>query len=71
MNESEGKMEFYYSSGEGEGAVALTLPPDASLAEALEGFEMFLRACGFEFDGQIEINGNIDYEMQDPNAEKN
>lgn len=72
MQESKGKMEFFYQYGENEGSVALTLPPDATLEEAIEGFETFLLAAGYSFDGRLEINGNIvDSDLVDPNAEKN
>lgn len=67
MNECNGKMEFFYQYREGDGTVALTLPADASLAEAIEGFETFLRAAGYVFDGNLEINGNF----IDPSAEVN
>lgn len=69
MQEPKGKMEFFYQYGEDEGSVKVTLPADAALEEALEGFETFLLAAGYVFDGQIEINGNIvDSDFIDPNA---
>lgn len=71
MNEDNGKMEFFYQYKEGDGSIAMTLPPDASLAEAIEGFETFLRAAGYVFDGQLEINGNFDPTLHDPHAEQN
>lgn len=72
MTESKGKMEFFYQYGEDEGSVMLTLPSDATLEEAIEGFETFLLAAGYVFDGQLEINGNIrDTDLVDPNAEQN
>jgi len=72
MNTANGKMEFFYQYREGDGTVSITLPPDATLEEALEGFETFLLAAGYSFDGQVEINGNIaDSNLVDPNAERN
>lgn len=68
MKEANGKMEFFYQYKEGDGSIAMTLPPDATLEEALEGFETFLRAAGYVFDGQIDI---IDSCIVDPNAEAN
>lgn len=72
MQEPTGKMEFFYQYGKDEGSVAMTLPPDATLEEALEGFETFLLAAGYSFSGHIEINGNfVDSDLTDPNAERN
>jgi hypothetical protein len=59
MQENNGKMEFFYQYKEGDGSVRLTLPPDASLDEAIEGFETFLVAAGYVFTGRLEINGNV------------
>lgn len=71
MNEFKGRMEFFHQYGDDSGSVKMTLPPDATLEEALEGFETFLRAAGYVFDGQVEINGNFDPSLHDPNAERN
>lgn len=77
MDTANGKMEFFYQFRDGDGSVKITLPADASLEEALEGFETFLLAAGYSFDGQVEINGNVvipdeaDSDLVDPNAELN
>jgi len=77
MDTVNGKMEFFYQFRDGDGSVKITLPADATLEEALEGFETFLLAAGYSFEGQVEINGNIDpdaktdYDLSDPNAERN
>lgn len=71
MNETNGGMEFFYQFRDGSGSVVITLPADATLDEALNGFEAFLLAAGYVFDGHVEINGNIDRELYNPNAEKN
>lgn len=59
MKEINGKMEFFYQYKDGDGSVCLTLPSDASLSEAIEGFETFLVAAGYVFTGRLEINGNV------------
>lgn len=72
MKEINGKMEFFYQFQEGDGSVSITLPSDASLDEVLDGFETFLLAAGYAFNGHIEINGNfVDSDLVDPNVEKN
>lgn len=71
MSHANGKMEFFYQYKEGDGSVKMTLPPDATLDEALEGFETFLKAAGYSFAGRVEINGNFDPSLYDPNAEQN
>ena len=72
MRECNGKMEFFYQYKEGDGSVSITLPSDATLEEALEGFETFLLAAGYSFSGRVEINGNVvDSDLVDPNAERN
>lgn len=71
MSQYNGMMQFFYQSKEGDGTIKLTLPPDATLEEALEGFETFLKASGYVFDGRVEINGNFDPSLYDPNAEQN
>lgn len=72
MNETNGKMEFFYQYSDKYGSVKVTLPPDATLDEALVSFEAFLRAIGYIFDGELNINGNFnDADLSDPNAEMN
>lgn len=71
MKEYNGMMQFFYQYKEGDGSVTMTLPPDATLEEALEGFETFLKATGYSFIGRVEINGNFDPELYDPKAEQN
>ena len=71
MEQNTGKMEFFYQYREGE-SVKITLPADATLEEALEGFETFLLAAGYSFNGQVVIDGNVaDLDLADHNAENN
>lgn len=35
--------------------VEFTLPPHMNLDDVMEQFTMFLRACGYYFDGRVDI----------------
>jgi len=62
MDNLNGKMEFVYEMP-GGGSVIMTLPADATLDEAIDGFEAFLHGAGYVFSGRLELNGNfVDYD---------
>lgn len=59
MNECNGKLELVYQFSDKDPKIHMIMSPESGLEEVLEAFERFLRAAGYCFDGQIEINGNI------------
>ncbi len=50
MKQAEPKLSQHYTD-----SLEMTLPHDSDLDSMLEGFELFLRGCGYIFDGKIEI----------------
>ena len=53
-------MRFTYQFDENSPKVEITLSPESTLTEALEGFENFLRAVGYSFDGVVDILGETE-----------
>lgn len=51
----EGNMKFIYQFDENSPKVEITLSPESTITDALEGFEAFLRAAGYCFDGVVDI----------------
>lgn len=71
MREANGKLEYTYQYSTHDPKVSMTLSPETPLGDAIEAFEAFLRAAGYSFAGHVEINGNYDPTLHDPNAEQN
>ena len=53
-------MKFIHQYDDNDALVEMTAPKDASLEEALDAFERFLRACTYVFDGHIVIDPEED-----------
>lgn len=41
-------------------AVTFTMPDDANLTDMCRAFELFLKACTYNFDGEVKIVGDKD-----------
>lgn len=48
-------MKFFYQFEDRMPKVEITLDSECTLTEAIEEFEKFLKAAGYEFDGVIDI----------------
>jgi len=45
--------------------VIIKIDPQSSLGDVLESFERFLKACGYHFDGHVEIVSEFENELLD------
>lgn len=46
--------------------ISMRIDPQSSLSDVLESFERFLKACGYCFDGHLDIvNDDIDDQSAD------
>lgn len=70
MEDNTGMMEFYYQFDAQHPALSIRLAPDSQLSTVLESFEAFLRAAGYNFNGQVDIV-TIEAIPQDPSADLN
>jgi len=48
-------MKFEHQYGPTQPLIVMEVHEDASLPEVLMAFESFLKACTYNFDGQLEI----------------
>lgn len=55
LDKKLGKTEFYHQPEEGGPEVRMTLHPHMTLPDLLEQFEMFLKAIGYHFEGELDI----------------
>lgn len=50
-----GRMEFIYQFSDVDPRVSVRISPQATLDEAIQSFEGFLKAAGYIFDGELII----------------
>lgn len=51
----EGKIEFIYQFNDTSPKVSIVLHPEADIVEVVEAFESFLKASGYQFEGQLDF----------------
>jgi len=47
------KFEYQYDTNTTK--VIFELPPDSSLSDVIEQFELFLKGSGYSFDGRLDL----------------
>jgi hypothetical protein len=64
-------MKFIYQFEELSPKIEVTLDLDRTLPEVLEAFENFLLACGYKFDGVLDIVEDVNPLIQNGETNEN
>lgn len=70
MEDNTGMMEFYYQFDVARPVISVRLSPETPLPDVLGAFEMFLKAAGYNFPGQVDII-TTEVVPQNPGADLN